>query len=165
MEHLVESHMGGYYISSLPRDIIEKECEECYDRDTIVASWTKGDEIDRYYSLVNYFSNGQLKTKEDIENALSLLDYEDSTLVEKFESIINDIVERYDYTLETLYDLVCDGYISCLEYEDLCHMANNNSYTELSLVRLNLKEFLSSPIDIAKVKSTIRHEKRFYKEM
>ena len=45
MEHLVESHMGGYYISSLPEEVIENECEECYDRDTIVASWKKGDKI------------------------------------------------------------------------------------------------------------------------
>ena len=165
MEHLVESHMGGYYISSLPQEVIEKECEECFDRDTILVSWKKGDEIDRYYSLAMFFSEGQLKTKEDIENALELLDYEADTLLEKFNILIDDIAERHERTLDILYDLVSDGYISCLEYEDLCHMANNNSYTELSLLRINVTKFLTSPLDVAKVKKIIRDEKHFYKVM
>ena len=64
MEHLVESHLGGYYVSNLDSKVITKYCEECGDSDWIILSWEEGHMIE---ALTNYFS--YLKsTKEMIDN-------------------------------------------------------------------------------------------------
>ena len=38
MEHLVESHLGGYYISNSDPEIIEAYCDQCGDSDRIILS-------------------------------------------------------------------------------------------------------------------------------
>ncbi len=42
MEHLVESHLGGFYISNNDPEFITETCEECGDSDTILLSWEEG---------------------------------------------------------------------------------------------------------------------------
>ena len=37
MMYLVENHLGGCYFSTLPKDAIEKKCEQCGDSDYIIA--------------------------------------------------------------------------------------------------------------------------------
>lgn len=54
MEYLVESHLGGYYISDEDPIIIEAVCEQCFDSDAIVASWTKGNREEEVISISNY---------------------------------------------------------------------------------------------------------------
>lgn len=54
MEYLVESHMGGYYISNSDPIIIEAYCEQCGDYDHIILSWEESKKIE---SLLEYFSN------------------------------------------------------------------------------------------------------------
>ena len=39
MEYLVEGHYGSYYISDTDPNIIEQQCEQCEDSDTILTSW------------------------------------------------------------------------------------------------------------------------------
>lgn len=39
MEHLVESHLGGYYVSDLDPEQITAYCESCGDSDWILLSW------------------------------------------------------------------------------------------------------------------------------
>ena len=55
MEHLVESHFGGYYVSNEAEDIIEAYCEQCGDYDRIVLSWEEGmkkEALERHFSLL-----------------------------------------------------------------------------------------------------------------
>ena len=63
MEYLVESHLGGYYVSNSDSDIIEAYCEQCGDHDYIILSWEEGMMLD---SLRKYFSSVRT-TKEKIE--------------------------------------------------------------------------------------------------
>ena len=63
MEHLVESHLGGCYVSSLDSKIITAYCETCCDHDWILLSWEEGHMME---ALLQYFS--KLKySKENIE--------------------------------------------------------------------------------------------------
>lgn len=39
MEHLVESHLGGYYVSDLDPEQITAYCESCGDSDWILLYW------------------------------------------------------------------------------------------------------------------------------
>ena len=63
MEHLVESHLGGYYVSSLDPNIITDYCEQCGDRDYIILSWEEENKMEIFS---NYFSKFKI-TKEQIE--------------------------------------------------------------------------------------------------
>ncbi len=63
MEHLVESHLGGYYISNSDPEIIEAYCDQCGDSDRIILSWKEGQRLE---SLTNYFSKVK-NTSEQLE--------------------------------------------------------------------------------------------------
>lgn len=55
MEHLVESHHGGYYVSDADPEFIERPCEICGDNDWIILSWEEGkkfEEVEEYFSTV-----------------------------------------------------------------------------------------------------------------
>ena len=41
-EHLVESHLYGYYTSTDDIDTIEEWCEECEDHDRVILSYEEG---------------------------------------------------------------------------------------------------------------------------
>ena len=58
--HLVESHLGGLYISSAPASSITAYCDQCGDCDIIVASWHEDDVKAEAEAIANYFAdNGQ----------------------------------------------------------------------------------------------------------
>ena len=65
MEHLVESHLGGYYISNSDPEIIEAYCDQCGDSDRIILSWKEGQRLE---SLTNYFSKVK-NTSEQLEES------------------------------------------------------------------------------------------------
>ena len=46
MEHLVEGHIGGYYISCEDSSLIEAYCEQCGDYDRIMLSYEEGHKIE-----------------------------------------------------------------------------------------------------------------------
>ena len=58
MEHLVESHLGGYYISDDDPDIIETYCDTCDDYDRVILSWKKDNKLN---TLIKYFSKIKIK--------------------------------------------------------------------------------------------------------
>ena len=94
MEHLVESHLGGYYVSSLDEEIITKYCEECGDSDWIVLSWEEGQMME---ALSDYFSK-PVTTRKVIED-------NKKSGITKPEAI-NDILYSYDkdrYLIEYLF--------------------------------------------------------------
>ena len=63
MEYLVESHLGGYYVSNLDPEVITAYCESCGDSDWILLSWEKGHMME---TLIQYFSELKHST-ENIE--------------------------------------------------------------------------------------------------
>ena len=85
MEHLVESHLGGYYISDDDPDIIETYCDTCDDYDRVILSWKKDNKLN---TLIKYFSKIKIK-KNEIENSLKFNDDKDE--------LIQYLMHRYDY--------------------------------------------------------------------
>lgn len=93
MEYLVESHMGGYYISNLDPDIIERYCEQCGDYDRILLSWedNKKEVLEKYFSKIK-------ETKEEIQD-----DYNNGITRDE---ITDSLVYDYDndrYIVQSLY--------------------------------------------------------------
>ena len=96
MEYLVESHLGGYYVSSLDPDIITAYCEQCGDSDSIILSWEEGFMME---ALINYFSHMKI-TKEGIieyqKNGITKQSAIDDTLYsyEEDEIIVENLFNR-----------------------------------------------------------------------
>ena len=117
MEHLVEGHLGGYYISDDDPEIIESYCEQCGDSDRIILSWEKGNKME---TLFDYFMDIKM-TKEKIEN--NLLNNDDK------EELIDYLKYQYD----------CDRYIiNELKYNDL--ITNEERILLLKQVSLSQKK-------------------------
>ena len=117
MEHLVEGHLGGYYISDDDPEIIESYCEQCGDSDRIILSWEKGNKME---TLFDYFMDIKM-TKEKIEN--NLLNNDDK------EELIDYLKYQYD----------CDRYIiNELKYNDL--ITNEERLLLLKQVSLSQKK-------------------------
>ena len=96
MEYLVESHLGGYYVSDLDPEVITAYCESCGDSDWILLSWEKGHMME---ALIQYFS----ELKHSIEN----IEIERQSGITKQEAIENVLYE-YSFEakniIETLYE-------------------------------------------------------------
>ena len=101
MEYLVESHMGGYYISDKDPKSIEKYCEQCGDHDYIIISWKKGKKLE---TLLGYFSKIKISL-EELENDKK------ENLVSKDE-LIDNITWSYDNDISIINDLASDNAIS-----------------------------------------------------
>lgn len=121
MEHLVESHLGGYYVSSLDEEIITKYCEECGDSDWIVLSWEEGQMME---ALSDYFSK-PVTTRKVIEDELK-------AGITKPEAI-NNILYSYDkdrYLIEYLF------YEKIIDEEDKNKLMKINHQTRKSMISL-----------------------------
>ena len=99
MEHLVESHMGGYYISNREPEEIMEFCETCCDCDWIIASYEEGK---RFEALHEYFSTLKMNKEYILEN------YEDCDKNE----LINDLLYEYEKDRYMLNALCEDDIIS-----------------------------------------------------
>ena len=98
MEYLVESHLGGYYISSLDPDVIEEICEQCFDSDRIVASWIKKNNEDKIQNICNYFCGKEVN--ETIYN-----NYLEDSQLENLMDIMDDIEDMFMYFVAIVEDL------------------------------------------------------------
>lgn len=108
MEYLVESHMGGYYVSNMDPEIITAYCETCGDSDWILLSWEEGHMME---SLIQYFS--ELKySAENIEREIQ----EGITKQEAIETILYEYGFSDKNIIEILYE---DKVISEEEYKQL----------------------------------------------
>ena len=67
LEHLVQSHLGGHYITDGEPEFIEAYCETCGDSDEILTSWENSEKDSRVNALLRYFMIGNLNLKEDLE--------------------------------------------------------------------------------------------------
>jgi hypothetical protein len=123
MEHLVESHLGGYYISDLDPEIITAYCESCGDSDWILLSWEKGNMME---SLINFFS--ELKyTADSIENDRKA----GITKPEAIQNILYEYSEIDKNIIEILYEY---KYISEEEYRQLLKSNLQAQKSQINLV-------------------------------
>lgn len=93
MEHLVESHLGGYYITNMEPEVIEEYCEECGDHDRILISWEEGM---RESTLKSFFSEVKISA-ERIKEQYRFGSTE--------EEVIEEITNLYDSDRELINDL------------------------------------------------------------
>lgn len=98
MEHLVESHLGGYYASDDDPDIIESYCEQCGDSDRIIISWDNGNMLE---TLLDYFTNIKMQ-KEQIE----INNYDDK------EELIDYLKYSYDCDRDMIEELKEDSLLT-----------------------------------------------------
>lgn len=101
MEYLVESHMGGHYISNCDPEIIETYCEQCGDHDCIILSWKDGKMMD---ALLEYFSKIK-RPIEQLENDKNELDLTQ-------DELIDILTWSYDEDRYLICELSEDGVIS-----------------------------------------------------
>lgn len=103
MEYLVESHMGGYYVSDMDPEIITQYCESCGDSDWILLSWEKGNMME---SLIKFFSELKMDI-EEIENDIA------SGISKPDE--IEDVLFKYEQDKYIISSLFEKGTISDIE--------------------------------------------------
>ena len=94
MEYLVESHMGGHYVSNSDPEIIEEYCEQCGDHDRIILSWEEGKMME---ALLKYFSNIKMTDKQ--------LEREKNNSILTVEEQIDDLAWSYDEDRYLIYEL------------------------------------------------------------
>lgn len=104
MEHLVEGHLGGYYISDAEPKIITRYCESCGDSDSIILSWNEGN---KFIALFSYLTERQYR-QEDLVN--DLLDGN------QLEYLYEDTYYFYDCRLSILDVLYSEQEITKREY-------------------------------------------------
>ena len=95
MEYLVESHLGGYYISDSDPDEITAYCESCGDSDSIILSWEAGymmEALTNYISTLKYpiedikkDRQAGITKQEEIEIILSESFYDKNMIEELYE--------------------------------------------------------------------------------
>ena len=82
MEHLVESHLGGYYVSNSDPEVITAYCESCGDSDWIILSWEEEQKMEsflQYFSELKYDAEGIKNNKQDgitKKQAIERIEYE-----------------------------------------------------------------------------------------
>ncbi len=103
MEYLVESHMGGYYISNQDPKKITEFCEQFGDSDWIVLSWNEGHMMD---ALTDFFSSIKFNKEE--------IDIDRNAGITKQEAI-DHVIYLYDNDKSLINCLYDDKNISVVE--------------------------------------------------
>ena len=123
MEHLVESHLGGYYVSNLDSKIITAYCESCGDSDLILLSWDEGcmmEALTKYFSKLKY-------SAEYIEKSLQL----GITKRDAIEDILYDYSSENKCIINNLYE---EKVITEEEYKKLLEENLKAQKRQISLV-------------------------------
>lgn len=108
MEHLVEGHMGGYWIDTRDIKDIEEYCEECGDFDRVILSWQEGhmmESLKEFYScdrfskdFIEWHYNNGTTRPEIIE--IILYSYEEDKI------ILSSLLEDNNITAEEHRELL-----------------------------------------------------------
>lgn len=138
MEYLVESHLGGYYISDLERSEIEVYCEQCGDSDTILLSFEDGMLKE---ALSEYLSKSALNEKE-IKS-----DYESGILKDE---MVEDLIFDFDCDRNMIYCLHELSIISNEEKDELLKQINISQKRQLELLKIIIKKLEISNIKVLK---------------
>lgn len=124
MEYLVESHMGGHYISNSDPEIIEEYCERCGDSDTIILSWEEGKKIE---TLLDYFSGVKIPY-EQLER------YKKDSILTK-EELIDNLSWAYDEDRFLINELAEINVIASDEQEVLLKQVNIYQKEQFELLK------------------------------
>ena len=135
LEHLVQSHLGGYYISCGDPEFIEAYCDTCGDYDVILTSWNEDEENARLNALLSYFINSDLNTKKDLEE--KIVEYKDYVLDEG--EIIPTIIEDINFNDEETSSIINGLYeyheISEEEKDKIIEISNFNAKRQIKMVK------------------------------
>lgn len=113
MECLVESHLGGYYVTTGDPKKIEAVCEQCFDYDKIVASWIKGDKKAEVSSISNYLCGAPL----DEEVYEDYLEYNELNNIMDVKECVQDMFLDFTIIVNGLKD---SGYIDMEVADGIC---------------------------------------------
>lgn len=121
MEHLVESHLGGYYVSSCDPEMIESYCEECGDHDRIIIS---SDDGEMFNALIEYFSDIKMPIEQLNKNNF-----------DSKEELIDILTWRYDVDRCLICDLENGKDISPEEKTKLLKQVTLSQKKQFELVK------------------------------
>lgn len=124
MEHLVEGHLGGYYISNQDPEIITEYCDTCGDSDWILCSWEEGQMIP---ALVGFFSRIDMERK----NIEAFKNEGDASKVD----IIDIALSEFDKNNYILLSLEEDNYLNSNEVKLLKDVIKNTKNKQIDLIR------------------------------
>lgn len=132
--HLVQSHLGGHYISSDEPECIEQYCETCGDYDSIITSWEDEEENARLNALLKYFMRSSINSKSDLD--LKIDNFSECSL--EMDEIINCILDEIDFDSEETYSILTYLYenhdISEDEYNKIIHIATFNKLRQNKMI-------------------------------
>ena len=130
-EYLVESHLGGYYISSMDPEIIEDTCQQCFDSDRILASWPKDNKEERIENISNYLCWEDINEETysyylEYAELDTLIDIEED-LHDTFSRLCDIVYELQDYNYidEASAITICDNIMS--KHKKFLEFAKNHS--------------------------------------
>ena len=135
MEHLVESHLGGYYISNSDPEYIEQYCEACGDSDRIITSWDPYEEKGRLNGLLKHFMIDVLNSKKDIDNRVELISDDITEKEEIIQALLNDINYNKEEIETILYNLFEYREISEEEYKKILQISNFEEDRQIKMIR------------------------------
>ena len=133
MEHLVEGHLGSYYISDNDPEFIEQYCETCGDSDTILTSWNPEEENARVNALLRYFMANNMNTKEDIYNKVSFFSewFNDDIII----SLLNEIEDNNENVFNIVFSLYKNKNITEKEFDTIIHISNFEEERQRKMVK------------------------------
>lgn len=134
-EYLVESHLGGIYVTTGNPDKIEEFCEQCGDYDVIGASWEQEDEEEQFKEILSYCYKAYDLSDSDI-------------LEEDFKEWLNSSgYEQWSYELE---EDIRDLFGRILEIIDLLETDNVISQNVAKKLRVEIVVNESNWLSIAR---------------
>lgn len=108
MEHLVEGHLGGYWIDDRHPELIQEYCEQCGDYDRVLLSWQKGHMMEAFKTMfseykfstenIEWYYNNDTPKSEVIE--IVLYSYEED------KYILSSLLENNSISLEESKELL-----------------------------------------------------------
>lgn len=133
MEHLVEGHLGSYYISDDDPEFIEQYCETCGDSDTILISWNQEEENARVNALLRYFMANNMNTREDIYSKVSLLsEWGDGAII---TLLLNEIKYNNEEVFNIVFSLYENKDITKKEFDTIIHISDFEEERQRKMVK------------------------------
>ena len=124
IEHLVEGHLGSYYISTKDPDYIEEICPKCNDYDEILTSWDNSQKNARTNAIVKYLMRNNLNNKKDIEKKIEEFNYGPINKKDIIYLILEYIYINWEEAYIIVSDLYENNFISEEEYYKILHISN-----------------------------------------
>lgn len=144
LEHLVEGHLGGYYISDSDPEVIEEYCEECGDCDMILTSWNPNKKNARLNTLLEYLMKDNFNTNDDIHNRV--LQYNSDNQLNNVDNIsllLDEIECNSEESNDIAFILYENQSISDKEYYKIIDVLKNEEERQINMVK-NYKDSMST---------------------